>query len=170
MGRPACIGKPIQGVRRMPLSNRDLTLDSSIRNGPELHHGGGAFRAFPRIGLSLDRKVQSVNDELCQLLRYRENELVGSSVLTVVHPEDMEALVLRLEALIRNIDVGLNRPIRLFCKEGHAVQIDATLSVTRGATGHPSGVEVVVGETTTQCICGPTKSFQRRDVVALASA
>ncbi len=154
----------------MPPSNRDLTLDSSTRNGPELHHGGGAFRAFPRIGLTLDRKVESVNSALCQLLRYGESELVGSSVLTVVHPEDMEALVLRLEALIRNIDLGLNRPIRLFCKEGHPVQIDATLSVTTDATGHPSGVEVVVGETTTRCSCGTTKSFRRRDVAALASA
>jgi PAS domain S-box-containing protein len=120
--------------------------------------------------LTLDRKLAHMNSEMSHLLGYRPDELVGNSVLAVVHPEDMEALVLRLDALTRNIDLGFSRPIRLFCKEGHAVQIDATLSVTRDATGHPRCVEAVVVRATTGCSCGTAVSTQRTAVLELASA
>ena len=46
--------------------------------------------------------IESANRALCQLTGYTEDDIVGGSVLAFVHPEDMEALVLRLEALARD--------------------------------------------------------------------
>jgi PAS domain S-box-containing protein len=147
------------------------SLGSSPRDSSK-SEGGVRFRcsSLPQITLSLDRKVEAANQALCRLLGYREEEMVGTSVLSVVHPEDMVALVLKLEALVRGINLGSKRPYRLFHKDGDTLRIDATLSVLRDRAGHPiSIVVIVVGATIARCSCG-SAMHPRRSVRELVLA
>jgi PAS domain S-box-containing protein len=121
-------------------------------------------RRAPQLTLTLDRKVESANRALCQLTGYTQDDIVGGSVLAFVHPEDMEALVLRLEALARDIDLGLARPIRIFCTDGHPIRIEASLDVTRDPSGRPSSIGVTVMNVTTQCSCITARSTHRCEV------
>jgi PAS domain S-box-containing protein len=125
----------------------------------------GAEKVGPGLGaqftLALDRKVEAASPSLCRLIGCREDEIVGRSVLSVVHPEDMEALVLRLEALARDIDPGLMRPIRFFSRDGHTIWIDASLSVVRDRNDCPSCIVLTAMNATTQCSCATARSTQR---------
>jgi PAS domain S-box-containing protein len=147
----------------------------SLRSSPgvsaESERGGGfPCSSLPQITLSLDRKVEAANQALCRLLGYREGEMVGTSVLSMVHPEDMEALVVKLEALVRGISLGFNRPYRLFHKDGHTLRIEATLSVLRDRSGYPSSIVViVVGATIARYSCA-TAMHPLRSVRELVSA
>jgi PAS domain S-box-containing protein len=140
---------------------------SSVPDGPEVRESSAVGdgeeprnRPAPQLTLRLDRKVESANRALRQLTGYREDEIVGGSVLAFVHPEDMETLVLRLEALARDIDLGPARPFRIFCLDGHALRIDASLAVTRDANGCPASIVVTVMHATPQCSCATAGTTQ----------
>lgn len=90
-----------------------------------------AASPVPHLILTLGRGVEETNRALCDLLGYRSDEVVGSSVLRVVHPEDMEALILVLDALVRGHDDILARQYRFLHKDGHVVWVEATMSLVR---------------------------------------
>jgi PAS domain S-box-containing protein len=154
----------------MPRQNEELILELYRQGDSGPDDGDGAHGQLPQLTLALDRQVQRANSAMCQLLGYREDEIVGNSVLAIVHPEDMEGLVLRLEALAREIDLGLVRPFRLFAKDGHAVRIDAALGVAHDEAGRPGSIVATVLDATTQCGCATQSSSRRCGVGQLVSA
>jgi PAS domain S-box-containing protein len=90
-----------------------------------------AASPVPHLILTPDRNVKEANRALCGLLGYHREEVVGSTVLQVVHPEDMEALILGLDALVRGDDDSPGRRFRFLRKDGNVLWLEAAMSLLR---------------------------------------
>jgi PAS domain S-box-containing protein len=100
---------------------------------------------YSLVNLSLDRTINAVNRSLCQLVGYNQDELIGRSVLTLSHPEDVETLVLKLEALGRGGDCS-REEYRCLRKDGHTVLVEVTPYVVRDGEGAPRSIDIFVTE------------------------
>ncbi len=95
-----------------------------------------AFENAP-IGMAvqaLDGKFQQVNEGLCRLLGYPRKDLLGSSSIDLIHPEDREAALARVE---RARGAGLDSyqfELRLVRSDGRVVWGKVSVSVVRDQT------------------------------------
>jgi PAS domain S-box-containing protein len=94
-------------------------------------HSSSAANPLPHLNVSLGCSVNEANSALCSLLGFQREEVVGSTVLQVVHAEDMEALILELDALVRGHDDRRGRRFRFVRKGGGVVWMKTTMSVIR---------------------------------------
>jgi PAS domain S-box-containing protein len=98
-----------------------------------------AFEKSP-IGMaltSLDGKLQRVNEAFCELLGYAEDELVGTTVAEITHPEDRaeSASVMRLLAAAELPSFRLNK--RYLHRDGHTVWVLLNASLVLDPDGEP---------------------------------
>jgi diguanylate cyclase (GGDEF)-like protein/PAS domain S-box-containing protein len=99
----------------------------------------GAFQ-HAAIGMALTRPdghFIRVNAAVCQMLGYREEELLKLSIADITHPDDLAG---DLE-LLAQLSVGTRDSYQLekrnFHKDGHAVHIQLSVSLVRDAHGTP---------------------------------
>jgi PAS domain S-box-containing protein len=115
--------------------------------GESRGHVSVAASPVPHLSLAFDRSVTEVNEALCRLLGYRREEIVGRTVLRVVHPEDMEALILALDALVRAHHDTTARRFRFLHSEGSVVWLDVTMSLIHGSE-EPEAVCLALSDVT----------------------
>jgi PAS domain S-box-containing protein len=108
----------------------------------------GAENRSPRIRLSLDRSIEAVNPAMEELVGYREGELTGCSVLSLAHPEEMEALLLRLDAFGRGAGECSGATYRCLDRVGRTLWLAVTATLARGADGGPQSIDVDVDDIT----------------------
>ena len=98
------------------------------------------------MSVSLDRTINAADRSLCQLVGYDEDELIGRSVLCLSHPEDMETLVFKLEALGRGAGDCSRAELRCLRKDGHTLWVEVTPYVVCDGDGRPRSIDIFVVE------------------------
>ncbi|MHB1058590.1 MAG: sensor domain-containing protein [Rhodanobacter sp.] len=100
------------------------------------------FSAFQHaaIGMALthpDGHFLRVNAAVCQMLGYREDELLQLDIAAITHPDDMAADAELMAQLLAGQRESYQLEKRNFHKDGHVVHIQLSVSVVRDEQGMP---------------------------------
>jgi PAS domain S-box-containing protein len=82
-----------------------------------------------------DGRFIKVNPALCQLLGYNERDLLASDVQSITHPEDLDADLDNLRALIDGRNVSYQMEKRYFHRDGRVIWAQLSVSVVRRPNG-----------------------------------
>jgi len=99
----------------------------------------GAFQ-HAAIGMALthpDGHFLRVNAAVCQMLGYREEELLALNIYAITHPDDMVADAALMAQLLAGQRESYQLEKRNFHKDGHIVYIQLSVSVVRDEQGTP---------------------------------
>lgn len=99
----------------------------------------GAFQ-HAAIGMALthpDGHFIRVNAAVCQMLGYREDELLKLNIADITHPDDLAGDMELLAQLSAGTRDSYQLEKRNFHKDGHAVHIQLSVSLVRDAHGAP---------------------------------
>jgi PAS domain S-box-containing protein len=99
----------------------------------------GAF-AYAAIGMALiapDGKWLRVNNALCQLTGYFEEELVGYTSQEITHPDDIAEDYEQFRRLLAGTITSFHREKRYLHKNGHIVWVFSTVSLVRDSSAKP---------------------------------
>lgn len=107
----------------------------------ELRKSETRFRLFydstPSMFFTVDRAgaVRSVNHYASQHLGYSADEVLGQSVLQIVHPEDRNAVMHHLAACFNEPGTVREQSFRKICKDGSTMWVKETTRVAEGPDG-----------------------------------
>jgi PAS domain S-box-containing protein len=104
----------------------------------------------PQMSLSIDRRIESVNPAMCELVGYSEADLVGCSVLCFLHPADMQAFLVDLDAIWSGLEDLGSTVYRCLHNDGHTLWLQVMPSVVRNADGERHSVSAIVLDVTEQ--------------------
>ncbi|WP_431210205.1 PAS domain S-box protein [Puia sp. P3] len=98
-----------------------------------------AFRYAP-IGMALVSLTGTwikVNNSVCQLLGYTEDQLLKITFQDITHPEDLDSDLHQLQQLVSGVIETYSMEKRYFHKDGHIVWALLNVSLVRSDTGEP---------------------------------
>ncbi len=84
-----------------------------------------------------DGRFLEVNDALCSFLRCERDELLGKTIASITHPEEVAAARKQIEALVNGEVDTVRGEGRLLDAGGEVVWISLSTSVVRDADGEP---------------------------------
>jgi PAS domain S-box-containing protein len=87
--------------------------------------------------VSLEGNFMKVNQVLCELLGYSEEQLKTKTFQELTHPEDLEADLNHVAKLLAGELTSYQMEKRYFHKDGHIVWVLLTVSLVKDADGHP---------------------------------
>jgi len=99
----------------------------------------GAFQ-HAAIGMALthpDGHFLRVNAAVCQMLGYRDDELLALDIARLTHPDDLAADVTLMAELLAGQRESYQLEKRNFHKDGHTVHIQLSVSLVRDEQGVP---------------------------------
>lgn len=85
--------------------------------------------AIAQVGV--DGSIVTVDQRLCELLRYTEEELLGIDLRDLTHPEDLEAEMGNMSRLLAARGDTYSAEKRYLKKDGSLVWVDQTVSLVR---------------------------------------
>ena len=92
----------------------------------------------------MDARFQHVNKAFCDLLGYREDEIVGRSILDVTHPDDRDETADTMELLKAGAQTRRIREKRYMRKDGSTVWVIVCVVVVRhDTTGEPYHIGII---------------------------
>lgn len=92
------------------------------------------------IGMALttaDDSFQDVNQSLCELVNYSENELLYLSFATLFHPDDLLIYQAKKQRVLNGEDTDFQMENRFFTKEGKIVDTILKVMIVRNENGDP---------------------------------
>jgi PAS domain S-box-containing protein len=91
---------------------------------------------FAKVGL--DCQWLRVNHKLCEMTGYSENELLGRTFCDITHPDDLDADLVNMQAVIAG-DIPINMmEKRYLCKDGALLWVHLTATLVRDEKGQPA--------------------------------
>ncbi|MGB7219475.1 MAG: EAL domain-containing protein [Vicinamibacterales bacterium] len=87
--------------------------------------------------IALDRRRLHVNDALCRLTGYRRNQLVGTTVRAITHPDDVDLDVEDRQRLLAGEISAYQIEKRYVHAWGHYIWVLVTVSLVRDDQGRP---------------------------------
>ena len=94
--------------------------------------------------LNLDRRLEFVNDALCDILGYRRDQLIGRRLRDISHPEDNERTDAAVAELIGSEARRSGIEKRFLRPDGSVVWTKLTMTVARAGSGPPTHRIVVI--------------------------
>lgn len=85
--------------------------------------------------VALDGKWLKVNNSLCELLRYSENELLSKTFQDITHPEDLEIDLQNVQNILDKKSDAYEIEKRYFDKNGNVIWVILSVSVVRNEVG-----------------------------------
>lgn len=87
--------------------------------------------------ISLDGRFIRVNDALCSRLGYPENELLNTTIMQIVHKDDLKITISLLKEILDGIRETVQLEERYVCKDGSIVPIQFNASLVKDGEGKP---------------------------------
>ncbi len=152
--RDECV--PVYDAEGKPLFYQGIMIDVSDRHRAEeaLRDSEERFRgafndAAIAIGIgSVDGRLIRVNTALCEMLGYREDELVGIDVRQIVDPSDVVRTRAQRAELLAGTIRSFSAERRYVHKDGHIVWGLDHVSLTRDEQGNPLAILVQIQDIT----------------------
>jgi PAS domain S-box-containing protein len=98
--------------------------------------------------LSLENRYLRVNPRWCSMLGYAEEELLGTDLATVTHPEDLEATALTGDRMFEGDTNSYRMEKRYLRKDGSWFAAEVTMGALRDGSGQLQGAIAVVADVT----------------------
>ena len=112
-------------------------LETQLRESEQRFFGAFQHAAIGMALVRPDGRFLRVNAAVCAMLGYSEEELLALSIADVTHPEDLDADMDLLTAMLAGQTDSYRMEKRNFHKDGHAVTIQLSVSVVRDEQGTP---------------------------------
>lgn len=87
--------------------------------------------------VTLEAEFLQVNDELCRIVGYSQDELLAGSFKDITYPEDIQADMAMFTQLVAGIRNTYQREKRYVHKDGQIVWVNISVSLVRDAVGKP---------------------------------
>ena len=131
------------GRRMMLVSVRDITerkrTEEALRRSEEQFRSAFEGASTGVALVSLEDRPFKVNRALCEMLGYREEEILGRHSSEFTHPDDVEATDDRSELLLTNDGPdNMSMEKRYICADGRVVWAISDVSLVRDSEGEPS--------------------------------
>jgi PAS domain S-box-containing protein len=138
-------------VRRIPQGSgegasvlsatRDVTArrlaEETLRESEARFRGQFDTAAHGIALVSPDGRWLRANPALCRMLGYSEAELLGSDFQTVTHPEDLDADLAQVKAVLAGEIHTYQMEKRYLHKDGHIIWVLLSVALVRSADGQP---------------------------------
>lgn len=132
---------PLNDSAGRPVKMIGISMDNTARKTAEqaLRKSEEAFRALFELAcgaiayVDLDGSWRRVNDSLCQLLGYSEQELRQLTFQDLTHPDDLQANLEQLQLLLEGKISNYDLEKRLRCKDGHFIWTHVRTSLQRNS-------------------------------------
>ena len=112
-------------------------LETRLRESEQRFLGAFQHAAIGMALVSPQGHFLRVNHAVCAMLGYTEGELLAMSIADVTHPDDLDADLHLLSAMLAGQTDSYQMEKRNFHKDGHAVHIQLSVSVVRDERGKP---------------------------------
>ncbi len=148
---------PVEGAdgkRHVTAVIRDITRDK--QSSEAVRESEERFRlAFEQtaVGMclnNLDGKFMRVNEALCNMTGYTEQELLNRTYVDITHPDDLQAVHQDVQSILDGRIDTYTRERRNITKQGEIVFITLTVSVLKDVRGTPRYFVGVVLDITKQ--------------------
>jgi PAS domain S-box-containing protein len=93
--------------------------------------------AVPIAFVGLDGRLLRVNQRYCDLVGYTPEELLGRTLFSITHPDDIDASLSALEHILDGDSQSLSLEKRYIRKDGSCVWVQLTSSPLRDSLGIP---------------------------------
>ncbi|MBI3784353.1 MAG: PAS domain S-box protein [Deltaproteobacteria bacterium] len=130
-------GTPVGAV----LNGRDVTerrrVEESLRESEERFSSAFEFAAIGKALVAPDGRWLKVNRALCELVGYREEELLQKTFQDITHPDDLEADLAYVHQMLAGEIRTYQMEKRYFHKSGEVLWVLLSVSLVRDSKGHP---------------------------------
>src|SRR6266481_3273571 len=111
--------------------------EAALRDSEERYRRTFEMAGSGLAQVGLDGRFMHVNRRLCEMLGYREDELVGLPVKEISHPEDRDAIDERRQQLVAGKVESIQLEKRYLHKDGGTVWAHVAIAMERDAAGKP---------------------------------
>jgi PAS domain S-box-containing protein len=130
-------GRPLHAISVLDDITGRKRTEAALQESEALFRSTFELAASGIAHVSLDGRFMRVNRQLCGILRYREDELIGRSVKEVSHPEDRDVT----DAQRLKVHAGERQSVRFekryLRKDGSTVWVSLGVALVRGDGGAP---------------------------------
>jgi PAS domain S-box-containing protein/diguanylate cyclase (GGDEF)-like protein len=138
-----------EGGRLIVTIGRDITerkqAEKALLDSQKRFRQTFELAASGMAHIALDGRFLRVNRKLCEMLGYREEELIRYAVKDVSHPDDRNVTDVQ-RARLRSREINsASFEKRYLCKDGSVIWISLTVALARNAAGEPD-YEIAVFE------------------------
>jgi PAS domain S-box-containing protein len=143
MPNPATLRERRLRMTKAQLIGEIDTLEQRAAALEVLLESEGRFRsAFETAshGMNLtdpDGRILAVNNALCEMLGYSEEELLATDIQSTTHPEDIDRDLVNLQALLAGEIRSYQLEKRYVHKQGHPIDVLLSVSLIRDSNGDP---------------------------------
>ena len=111
--------------------------EQELREAEQLFRGAFDDAAIGMALNALDGRFIQVNDSLCEMLGYTQEELLSRTFREISHPEDLDISVERVRELLEGEREGYGLEKRYLHADGHPVWAALSVSAVRDPGGRP---------------------------------
>jgi PAS domain S-box-containing protein len=130
-------GRPLHAISVLDDITGRKRTEAALRESEALFRSTFELAASGIAHVSLDGRFLRVNRQLCGILRYREDELMGRSVKEISHPEDRDVT----DAQRARVHAGERQSVRFekryLRKDGSIVWVSLGVALVRSEDGAP---------------------------------
>jgi PAS domain S-box-containing protein len=130
-------GRPLHAISVLDDITGRKRTEAALRESEALFRSTFELAASGIAHVSLEGRFLRVNRQLCGILRYREDELIGRSVKDISHPEDRDLT----DAQRSRVRAGERQSVRFekryLRKDGSVVWVSLGVALVRGEDGAP---------------------------------
>jgi two-component system sensor histidine kinase/response regulator len=122
-------------------TTRDITArrlaEETLRESEARFRGQFDTAAHGIALVSPDGRWLRANPALCRMIGYSESELLGSDFQTVTHPDDLDADLAQVKAVLAGDIHTYQMEKRYLHKDGHVIWVLLSVSLVRSTEGRP---------------------------------
>lgn len=130
-------------VRHFISQIQDITerkrIEEGLRQSEELYRTAMHSAAIGAALIGLDGRFLEVNEALCRIVGYTEDELLATHSMSLTHPADLEGDLNNARLLFSGEVEGVShREKRFIHRDGHEVWVSVHAAMARGSDGVPT--------------------------------
>jgi PAS domain S-box-containing protein len=129
------IGAAVAVARRTAQARHQT--DQALQESKERFRSAFEFAGIGIAIVGLDGRWLQVNKTICEIVGYPAEELMRKTFQDITHPDDLNADLTNVQALLDGKMRFYQMEKRYFHRDGHAVWINLTVSLVRDAAGAP---------------------------------
>ena len=112
-------------------------IEEVLRESEERFRATFEHAAVGAAQVGIDGSWLRVNRHLCEILGYTQEEMLGKTFQDITHPEDLEADLEQVRAMLRGESEIYSMEKRYVRKDGSPVWVNLTVSLVRESSGEP---------------------------------
>jgi PAS domain S-box-containing protein len=130
-------GRPLYAISVLDDITSRKHMEAALRDSEARFRSTFELAASGIAHVGLDGRFMRVNRQLCGILRYREEELIGRSVKDISHPQDRDLTDAQRARVRAGEQASVRFEKRYLRKDGSVVWVSLGVALVRGADGEP---------------------------------